>query len=228
MRTHFVSDIGLLCMLFALPATPQHTPAPGEAARSVTPAPTVKEVLGRLNRVKSNQAVLFLGVVAPGWEVDSVGIGDAGPIKDGVLLGSDEDDPKTGDCAVCYLGRAGEESIFVIVTDRVPLRIGAGIWSSGKGASRVAPTKGVELLQLERGRFYLFGRLTAVESGATWEAEPRLAGWLRQLFAGAAPSLLTSARNLQPSTPTQIELLQRPFRTATISGHHYLAPGGDR
>jgi hypothetical protein len=194
-----------------------HSPAQGSAANSVTRVR--QEYVGRFTHLRRDEAIVVLGVRSPGHEFLAVGIGVGGHIKDGDAVASsiNPEDPK--DCAICYLGEAGDESIIAVVTNRIPLRIGAGIWLRKGLSPGVVISKGVELSQLERGRVHLLGRLTTDGAGVTWEAEPNLRGLMRQLLAGSAPALLASPRNLQPSKPVLLEQLQgRVARSLTSRG----------
>jgi hypothetical protein len=239
---------------FAARSTGNHdSTAPGGVAGSVTGAPKIKQVLDRLRHLDSDETVVFLGVRVPGYEVEGVGIGR--PTKNNNTIAYYTDDPEPKDCEVCYLGKAGDESIYVIVTNviatnRIPLRIGAGIWFSTSNSRGVAATKGVDLPQLERGKAYLLGRFTVDvdKSSETWEPEPNLGGWLqqlfsgpgptwksesnpgdrlRQLFSGSPPPFPASAQNLHPPKPTQLEFLHGRLENIYITEndnkmHRYL------
>lgn len=205
----------VLVLVASIPCSPAQSnsaPSSGQKGSLASPITEVNgEYLGRLTNVKSDETVVFLGVRSLRGNFLALGIGDGGPIKDGEPVASCVDPGKPANCTICYLGKAGDESIIAVVTNRIPLRIGAGIWfneGSRSGVPGVAVSEGVDLPQLERGKANLLGQLTVDDFGVTWGAEPDLGGWLRQLLAGSPSPLLKSARNLQPNKPTRLEKLR--------------------
>ncbi len=228
MRVRLSGSWSLAFVLFATSTScsaQQSNPAPSASEEGSTAGSPVtkvnKEYLGRLTHIKSDETVVFLGVRSERGHFIALGIGDGGPITDGAVVASCIDPGAPENCTICYLGEAGDESIIAVVTNKIPLRIGAGIWFDAGSSSHtagLAVSEGVDLPQLERGKTNLLGQLTADRSGVTWGAEPNLRGWVRQLLAGSAPPLLKTARDLQPSKPTPLKQLQGEVSRAISSG----------
>jgi hypothetical protein len=191
----------------------------GRAASSATGVDAA--YLGRFTHLKSDEAIVFLAV-RMGRPLRAIGIGDGGPMKGGKVIASSIIVNAGGaeNCTICHLGETQGASIIAVVTNRVSLRIGAGIWFEGSLGSPggVVVSEGVVLPQLELGKAYLLGQLQVVENGTgkfvIWAKDSNLDGWLRQLFEVSAPAIgvypppiLASARDLQPPEPTDLEPL---------------------